>query len=239
MGEWPDDHGRTNRAGTRISCRCCSCRNMEVGSQSSDFGHPNDARDSLHNGCAAALPDDADVPVCDRRFAPWRGGSVWRCQLLGFLSNQGHWAPDRPWRIENGRDALGIRRWDAVGPHRPWRGVGRGDRYSQYSSQSALRRCSGGPALPGHRRVGIAADFRLCLLSARASRRSDGSNGRASSWMIVELKQYARPFGLRRGSLRENRERTLNFASWNRIEDWLRGFAAFRKSEEPEPPQLR
>ena len=40
--------------------------------------------------------------------------------------------------------------------------------------------------------------------------------------MIVELKQYARPFGLRRGSLRENRERSRIFASWNQLDGWLR-----------------
>ncbi len=32
---------------------------------------------------------------------------------------------------------------------------------------------------------------------------------------------------------RERRLVTLMLASWNRIEDWLRRFAAFRKSEEP------
>ena len=39
--------------------------------------------------------------------------------------------------------------------------------------------------------------------------------------MIVELKQDARPFGLRRGSLRENRERSLNFTSWNLVRGLL------------------
>ena len=48
--------------------------------------------------------------------------------------------------------------------------------------------------------------------------------------MIVELKQDARPFGLRRGSLRENRERSRIFASWNRIGEWLAKLERLRRA---------